>query len=401
MELQGKDIVVLGTTKFDNPYESTSYTISKYLAQNNRVFYIENPFTWKDYLYYKGKNELNIRKGLFSWSSDGLLSTEIPGLKIVITPFLLSINFLPEGRLYRALLKVNEAIIKARIKKLLHNNCIRKEFVFINSFTFHYPDVATSFKPKLAVYHCVDAIITPFDKKHGFISERQLISNSDLIVCTSKQLYSEKKLLSKHSYFIPNAADISHSSKALDSNLKPHSSIALAPKPVIGYFGNIERRIDFELLKVVILDNPDKSFVFVGPYDPDFIPEWYHSTPNVTSTGRLPYEDLPAVLKAFDIAIIPFKKDEVSNTIFPLKLFEYLGAGKPVICTDFNPDLAEFTKGTVRFCADSTSFSKAIKEELEDDSSEKIAKRIQVANENTWSKRAGEFSALLQSYLQC
>ncbi|WP_256013632.1 glycosyltransferase family protein [Desertivirga xinjiangensis] len=399
MALTGKSIFILGTTKFDGPYESTTYTLAKYLARENSVYYIENPYTWKDYLKEKGSDSFAKRKDYFNASSSGLMDSGVPNLKIVITPPLLSINIFPEGFFYRQLLRINESIIVKRIKKVLSLENI-SDFVYINSFNFHYPNVADYIRPALAVYHCVDPLILPFDKKHGLTSEPILIGKSDLVICTSRELHTEKRKLKSASYFIPNAADISHSSKALDENLAVAEKIAVLPKPVIGYFGNIERRMDFELLKEVTTRNPDKSFAFVGPLSPEFIPDWFYQCPNVHLTGRMPYEEMPSIIKGFDIAMIPFKKDDVSRTIFPLKLFEYLGAGKPVLATDFNPDLEEFTKETVRYCNNADAFIKAMEEELANDSQVRISRRLQVAGDNTWDNRLNSFSELLENSLK-
>ncbi|HEY0054086.1 MAG TPA: glycosyltransferase, partial [Pedobacter sp.] len=377
----------------------TSYTIAKHLAKNNFVFYIENPFTWKDYLKLRGKPQILKRGKLFSAKSDGILTTQIDKLKVVITPPLLSINFLPEGNLYRILLGINESIIRNRIKKIIKQLKIR-ELVYINSFNFHYPNAVNGLPVTLSVYHCVDPLIVKFDTRHGLISEKELVVKSDLVICTSRKLFQEKKQLNKNTFFIPNAADLSLSQQAQNPDLKINNKLSEIKKPIIGYFGNIERRLDFDLLKNVITQNPDKSFVFVGPVSMEFLPQWFTNLPNVYMLGRVAYEELPSVLKGFDIALIPFKKDEVSASIFPLKLFEYLGAGKPVIATDFNPDLNEFTYDTVRFCKDSVSFSAAIAEELKTNSEEKIAERIKVAGENTWDKRASEFGHLLEIYRQ-
>jgi glycosyltransferase involved in cell wall biosynthesis len=78
-------------------------------------------------------------------------------------------------------------------------------------------------------------------------------------------------------------------------------------------------------------------------------------------------------------------------------LFEYLGSGKPVISTDFNTDLNEQTEGTVPFCANADEFSVAINEVLTNDNEEKKAQRLAVAKNNTWDKRANEFSDLLEA----
>lgn len=399
MSLSDQNIFILGTTKFDNPYESASYIIAKHLAESNNVYYLENPYTWKDYFRHRNSDGFRVRQNYFAKSSDGILSTSMERLKVVVTPPLLSINFLPEGGLYRFLLKINERIIAKRIQRILKDKAIT-DFIYINSFNFHYPKVSNSLSPLLTIYHCVDPLILPFDRKHGLISEQELIVNSNAVICTSKQLFKEKIMHNDNTYFVPNAADLSHSSKARDPDLAVHESISGLPKPVIGYFGNIERRMDFDLIKKVAEQNPDKSFVFAGPISEEFVPEWFYQTPNIYHTGRLDYDQLPSVLKGFDTALIPFKKDEVSATIFPLKLFEYLGAGKPVVCTNFNPDLEDFTKGLVRFCPDSDSFSNAINEELRDNSSEKIDERLALASENTWKKRVDEFSEILAQNLK-
>jgi teichuronic acid biosynthesis glycosyltransferase TuaH len=112
----------------------------------------------------------------------------------------------------------------------------------------------------------------------------------------------------------------------------------------------------------------------------------------------VPYEQMPAVLKGFDVAIIPFKKDEVSNHIFPLKLFEYLGSGKPVVSTNFNSDLADFTNGTVSFCETAEEFSAALDKALLDNT-ELRQKRLEVAADNTWEHRVIEIENLLETNL--
>lgn len=397
--LKNAAIFILSNSKYDGQFESTSYTIAKNLAKENRVFYIEYPATIKDYLRQKDTEEFIKKKPFYSKSSDGLLETEIENLKILFTPLLYSINFLPEGVLYRLLLNYNEKLIANRIKKVLKKLQI-KEFIFINSFNIYYPNIAKMIPSTLNVYHCVDPLIVEFDMKHGIKSEKIIIEDSDLVICTSKQLYLEKKERHPHTYFIPNAADISHSEKARLTETPIYPRLESIKKPIVGYFGNIERRMDYELIDSVSLENPDKSFVLVGPIATGLIPERWNQAENIHLIGRVPFSDMPSILKAFDVAIIPFKKDKVSNTIFPLKLFEYLGSGKPVVSTNFNTDLKEFTHDTVPFCENAEEFSLAIKEAIHHDNPEKLKARILVAEENTWERRTKEFSNLLSKYLQ-
>jgi teichuronic acid biosynthesis glycosyltransferase TuaH len=393
-----KHIFFLGASRFDSGTHSTSLTIAKQLSSNNAVYYIDYPVTWKDYFSKTQREAIKTRKAKFSFKSDGIINTVLPEFRVVICPPLLSINFLPEGIIYRKLLKLNEAILRRRIKKVLKRFNIH-EFIYINSFNFHYPGVADKLSPKLNIYHCVDPMIMPYDMKHGIISENELVKKSDFVVCTSRQLYSEKKALNPETYFIPNAADITHSGKAMNEQLPIHKSLINLKKPIIGYIGAIERRIDYDLLKIVATRNPDKTIVLAGPVYEEYIPDWLRELPNIHMTGSVPYQEMPSLLKGFDIAIIPFKKDRVSSTIFPLKLFEYLGAGKSVVATTFNKDLEEFTSGTVQFCDDETSFSNAIIWELNNDNDLRRQERIKVASENTWEKRSAEFEKIINRHM--
>lgn len=376
---------------------STNYTIAKHLAKENKVFYIDHPFTWTDYLRKRKEPAFQCRKGLFSFFSKGIIRTEEAGLQVVIPPPVLPLNFLPEGRLYRLLLRINEWLVASRIRKIARAEKL-SSYIYINAFNFHFPGINRLIQPALTVYHCVDPIIVEFDRRHGLVSELQLIKESNVVICTSRQLYTDKLQHNSHTFFVPNAADIAHSSKALDATLPVHASLVTIPGPVIGYLGAIERRMDYDLLKKVVELNPDKSFVLAGPADAAFLPDWVTAMPNVFLTGSVAYEEIPQLIKGFDVALIPFKKDAVSNTIFPLKLFEYLGAGKPVVATDFNPDLKEFTDDLVPFCADAATFSAAIAASLAQ-GKEHLQQRLSVAAANTWEKRGAAFAAIIAEAL--
>jgi teichuronic acid biosynthesis glycosyltransferase TuaH len=397
--LKDKVLIFLGNTKFDGNIKSTSLFIARNLAKNNTVFFIDYPFTLKDYFKYVKTDQLRQRRDKFSLFSDGLIDTDIPTLKIVITPPVLPINFLPEGLFFRSLLKINELVISTRIKKILKENNIL-EFIFINSFNFHYPNLSRYIKPKLTVYHCVDPMIVPYDMKHGIKSEHQLVANSDLVICTSEKLKQEKILLNKNTYFVPNASDFNTGFISDADSLPIHPKLEHINNPIIGYLGTVERRINYKLLLAVVKKNRDKTFVIAGPISDDYALDQVFKESNVIKMGPIPYLEVPQVINSFDAAIIPFKKDEVSSTIFPIKLFEYLSFGKPVIATDFNMDLKNFTGDIVDYCTDAESFSCAINNALKTDSDAKIESRKSLANENTWEKRSEHIAEIIDRHLK-
>ena len=393
MDLRDQNIVIFSLFRFDADIESTAFIVASKLAESNRVFYIDNPYTLRDCWVNKNSTSFKKRRRFFSLFSSEVIDTENPDFKVVIPPVLLSLHFLPEGFLYRLLLGLNESLIRLRIRRVLRKFGVT-DYIFINAFNFHYPTVARKLSPRLKVYYCLDPVAGNFDGRHGVRSEMTLVRDSDLVICSSRSLYENKRRINPNSYLVPNAADIRHSSKALNPETPVSEILEGIPRPVIGYFGSIEHRFDFRLMYEVASAHPQWSFVLAGPVFADDL-MGLERLGNVHFIGRVPYSEMPSVIKGFDVAVIPFRKDDRSAAVFPLKLFEYLGAGKPVVATDFNPDLEEYTEGAVAYCTDAKSFADAISGEMENDNPEHTARRTRLAARHTWEKRVEVISSLL------
>ena len=381
-------------SRWDSPISSPALSLAKEFARLNRVFFIDHPFTWKDYLIERRKPPVRLRKQAILKGKE--IYSHPPGfpakLTIVTPPVVLPVNFLPAGKLYDWASGINETKLGNLLRQVVRENGIR-QYIFINFFDpFFLRHIPEDIRPVCTVYQSMDDISqVSYTRRHGVALEREAIRTSDYTLCTSLELTKIQSAFSPNVHYHPNAADVDIFKAAFAGSLPEPPDMKDLKGHIVGFTGSIEYRTDFELLKKAAVYHHDKTFFLIGPVQgEEHIKAGLHKLPNVIFAGPRKLHELPAYLQRFDCAIIPYKINKLTKSIYPLKINEYLAAGKPVVATHFSEDIyafrnvAEIVKGPHDFC-------RAIDNAIFGDTQEKRQLRIQVAEDHTWKKRVEQF----------
>ena len=245
----------------------------------------------------------------------------------VLTPLVVPLPASPWAR------RLNRALLIGQIRRALDR--LRNGPLQIWSFT---PDVAYAlghFGEEKVVYYCVDdhAAFTGYDRQQVLRDEEALCRRADLVVTTSRALQESKKAWNPNTILVPHGVDYEHFSRAVREDLPCPPDIADIPHPRLGFFGLIRDWVDLALLADIARARPDWHIVMIGDADSNVNLAQYRTIRNMHFLGRKPYEDLPAYCKAFDVGLIPFKINELTKAVNPIKLREYLAAGLPVVST--------------------------------------------------------------------
>lgn len=372
------DIVCFSLSRWDAPISSPAVSLAKEFSKTNRVFYIEHPYSWKDLI-----KERKI-PGKAPYRDENV---------IVITPPLVwPINFLAEGPIYNRLSGINNTIVLKTLRMLLNEMDIQ-EFIFINFFDpFFLRRLPKDIRPLKFIYQCMDDLSqVDYTKKHGVRLEEEILRHADITLCTSRELTKLKSAFSPNVFFHPNAADVELFKTAFGNDLPKPLDIDCGGKKIIGFMGSIEYRTDFELLRKVAVHHSDKVLFLLGPVAGDeHIRAGLNDLSNVIFAGARDIEELPEYLQCFDCCIIPYKINTLTRSIYPLKINEYLAAGKPVVTTNFSEDIATFSD--VAYVVNShEEFIAAIDRAINEDNQNKKYQRLNVASSNSWQKRVEEF----------
>lgn len=201
---------------------------------------------------------------------------------------------------------------------------------------WYYTPMMLEFSAQLdaicTVYDCMDELANfKFAPPQLAGLERELFSASDVVFTGGHSLYEVKRLAHPNVHPFPSSVDRAHFGQARGQIVLPADMAAL-PRPRLGFYGVVDERMDLDLLAAVADAHPDWALVIVGPVvkiDPASLPQ----RPNIHYTGGRAYEQLPAYLAAWDVALMPFAINESTKFISPTKTPEYLAAGRPVVST--------------------------------------------------------------------
>lgn len=221
-------------------------------------------------------------------------------------------------------------------------------------------------------------------------AEKALLDRAELVFCSAAGLFeSQRSRSTGRVVLLRNGADIDHFAPAERS---VPSDIAEIQGPIIGYVGAVAEWVDFELLGEVARLRPEWSIVLIGPsfkgrsMGDSRALSAIESIPNVHLLGPRPYEDVPAYVQSFSVATIPFKLNGLTRDTNPIKVYEYLAAGVPVVSTSL-PEVESMRD--VRLADTADQFVRACEAAMaERDDRELVARRIESAACNSWERRA-------------
>ncbi|ALA59230.1 glycosyltransferase family 1 protein [Nitrospira moscoviensis] len=265
--------------------------------------------------------------------------------------------------------------------------------------SWYYTPMALPFsrhlQPVARIYDCMDQLSAFAGAPPELIDlERELLDSSDLVFTGGLSLYEAKRELHDDVHCFPSGVDVEHFAAARAGLRQPDDQQAV-PGPRLGYCGVIDERLDLPLLASLAQARPRWQVVLVGPVtkvDEAALPR----AANIHYLGPKRYEDLPAYIGGWDVALMPFARNESTRYISPTKTPEYLAAGKPVVSTSIRDVVRTYGEpGLVRIADEPEAFVAAVEESLLDDPLLRLRRVDAVLRQRSWDKTWSRMQCLI------
>jgi UDP-galactopyranose mutase len=270
---------------------------------------------------------------------------------------------------------------------------------------WYYTPMARAFtrhlEPLAVVYDCMDEL-SAFKGASPLLREREaeLFSRADLVFTGGQSLYEAKRDQHQNVYAFPSSVEVAHFAQARTFKEDPADQ-ANIPHPRLGFYGVIDERMDLELLDGIAEARPDWHLVMIGPVvkiDPAVLPR----RENIHYLGGKDYKELPAYLAGWDLAMLPFARNESTRFISPTKTPEYLAAGKPVVSTSIRDVVRPYGQERLVRIADTvTEFVAAAEAAMREDTQASgwLARVDTFLEQISWDRTWSSMMQLIESAL--
>jgi glycosyltransferase involved in cell wall biosynthesis len=364
---------------------TSSHQIARWLAKRHRVYYIECP-------------------GLRAPTGSG---RDMKKIWLKVGRFLQGVKTVEGGLKVRTLLQVplhrfapirwfNRVLMKKTVRWLMRRENIRRPITWF--MVPHLASIIGELGERLSVYYCIDdyAALPGVNVEAVRRMDEEMTRKADLVFVASKMLLADKLKLNPETHLSPHGVDFDHFSRAQDPQLETPVDTAHLPKPVIGFFGLIERWIDLDLVAYLAQQRSQYSFLMIGR---TAVPaEELPSVPNIHFIGKRPYDQLPAYGRQFDVAIIPYRLTQQVLHSNPIKLREYLAMGKPIVSVSA-PEIDQYGD-VVRIARTREEYLREIDNALANPSTpDEIARRMARVSCETWDGRLNLVMKVVQRQL--
>ncbi|MCS5640648.1 MAG: glycosyltransferase [Candidatus Marinimicrobia bacterium] len=384
--VQGKDIILISNQMLDDRYWTSKQYITMELIKNNRVLYVEANYSFGKLLSGMiGKKWPVVPFGRLQYENDNLS---------VLTPY----PRLPYRNHFQWIGWLNQKLLLAKIRRAT------KKLNFVHpllwTFLHQTANMIGKLDESVAIYHCVDdwSVLLPMagmgEPKRIRKDEKKLISCVDVVFRVSAKLLDYYKIPNTKVFDISNGVDIDlfNPERYLDESL--HDDMKNLPRPIIGFSGSFGKWIDVELLIQVSRRYEEVSIVIIGLNEKN--PNIHKLKPleNVHFLGMKSRKKVPQYISGFDVCLMPFNHTEVGKGLLPLKMFEYLALGKPVVA--ISSEVLEQFEEVLYLADDNDAFVQEIENAMVHDDRKNLVSRREWALKYSWKNRVSKYLNIIQ-----
>jgi glycosyltransferase involved in cell wall biosynthesis len=361
------DVICLSHLRWNFVFQRPQHLLTR-CAREHRIFFVEEP--------------------LFEAGDPPSLRVQTAGQVTVVVPLL------PAG------LSPEECV---RLQRALLDDFMRTEDIRDYVLWYYTPmalDFTRHLSPCCVIYDCMDELSAfqgapPALREH----EAELMQRAALVLTGGRSLYEAKRHLHRNIHALPSSVDVAHFARARRISADPPDQAAI-PHPRLGFFGVIDERLDIGLIDGLAAARPDWHVVMLGPIvkiDPACLPR----RSNIHYLGAKSYTDLPEYLAGWDVALLPFARNEATRFISPTKTPEYLAAGKPVVSTSIRDVVRPYgERGLVRIEDDVPAFVEACAAAMAEDADERVTAADAFLRQTSWDGTWTRVRALMHEALR-
>ncbi len=388
--LRNRNIVCVSTIDWDFLWQEHQGVMSVLARAGNRVLFVENTGVrspgWRD----RARVLARLRKWM---SGEGRFRAVAHNLWLY-SPLALPFPYSPLAQ------RLNRSLVCGSIRRWIERSRFDDPILFTFLPTQFTLDLLDTITPALSVFYCTDKLsetspaarrIRPY--------ERRVIERADLVFASSQRLVDYCRVFHPQTHLFPIGVSLEKFERAWRGESNVPADIAELQRPLIGLIGGLRRCVDQPLLRELSRRLPNATLVLVGPEQVPMAE--LRGLPNVRLLGTKAHEQIPDYINAFDVCLIPYVVDELTDNISPAKLNEYLAIGKPVVSTD----LAEVRRfnaayGPVVSIGDTREqFISEVEAVVEGNRPGRRLERRAVAEMNSWHYRVEEMSQVIEARL--
>lgn len=379
----GHDLIFVSMEHWDDIWRRNQFLCAAYASRHPRrkILFVTPPMDVTNALRH---GRLSALSGARTWTVP-----QYPNITVT-QPIKLMPNSAAPGRAF------NEWMVRRHVSKLARRLQIERPVLWLNPHWAAH--MAGRMREGSVIYDVTDDW-TALTQSHSAATlvrrqDEQLCRRADAVVVCSQRLFELKSPTARSLHLIPNGVDAEHYRTVLDGTGPLPEETKKWPRPILGYTGTIHRdRVDFDLLEAVA-KNWSGSVVLIGPAH---LRNWQTDLPNLFLAGPVPYARLPEYMRAFDVCMVPHLVTPFTESLNPIKLWEYLAAGKPIVSTDVAGfrDYPDF----VSVARDAQQFARAARDALGEPTCLAEARRAE-ARRHSWQSRVDQIEAVIAGCMQ-